>query len=269
MREAFAASAAVQARLPSKLEQQIQEWVARLAEQKAFKAWQTADPQIEALGPGTHSWLVLFTKEGKDIGYMVVHAVTDGSFQLGEYGIGSYTLFSQQRLKQSLVDGGLLTDENQPFKTVKHYVHPFAAAWEVTIGQETVWLDAKSAEQLPVNSTQWKKMFPNPDSRAVSKAGLRTVTIRLNEPFDPYEKLPWLTKETPFSVKDVSKLQKRLNNNQHLRYVTEPFGDTMLYAVSVIGYQRWSNGRLDLAMDMEGTRFIPLDSLRGNGLFYR
>jgi len=256
---------------PSKLERQVQEWVARLSEQKPFKAWQTADPQIEALGPGTHSWLVLFTKEGKDIGYMVVHAVTDGSFQLGEYGVGPYALFSQQRLKQSLVENGLLSEDDQPFSAVKHYVHPFAAAWEVTVGKEKVWLDAKTAEQLPVDGTQWKIMFPEFDSYMglIVKEGTKPAKLRLNEPFDAYERLPWLTKEAPFPAKDASKLQQRLNDKHQLRYVTEPFGDAMLYAVPVIGYQRWSNGRLDMAMDMEGIRFIPVNTLLKNGLFYR
>ncbi|WP_256756997.1 hypothetical protein [Cohnella sp. WQ 127256] len=257
---------------PSKLEQQVQEWVAKLSEQKLFQAWQTADPQIEALGPGTHSWLVLFTKEGKDIGYMVVNAVTDGSFQLGEYGVGPFSLFSQQRLRQSLIDGGFIPSEKQfqHLTTIKHYVHPFATAWEVTIGDETLWFDAKTAEQLPVDSGGWNKMFPatlpaNPGTDVSSQI----VNLALNEEFDAYEKLPWLTKEAPFSVKDVKKLQKRLDTKLHLRYVTEPFGDAMLYAVPIIGYQRWSNGRMDLAIDMLGTRFIPLDALVNKGLFYR
>jgi hypothetical protein len=43
----------------------------------------------------------------------------------------------------------------------------------------------------------------------------------------------------------------------------------MLYAVPVIGYQRWSNGRLDLAVDMEGIRFIPIGAMLGKGNFYR
>lgn len=255
---------------PSKLERQVQEWIERLADQKPFQAWQTADPQIEALGPGTHSWLVLFTKEGKDIGYMVVHAVTDGSFRLGEYGVGPYSLFSQQLMKQSLIDSGLIAEEEQEVTAVKHYAHPFAAAWEITIGQETVWLDAKTAEQLPVDGDVWKRMFPDDTPvYAGAEDGERTVALRLNEPFDAYEKLTWLTKEAPFPAKDASKLQKRLNNKQHLRYVTEPFGDAMLYAVPIVGYQRWSNGRLDLAIDMQGTRFVPLDVLTSNGLFYR
>ncbi len=258
--------------LPSKLEKQVEEWVVRLATQQPFKSWQTADPQIEALGPGTHSWLVLFTKEGKHIGYMVVHAVTDGTFQLGEYGVGPYTLFSKTLLKQSLIDSGLMpAGQLQSIHTSRHYVHPFAAAWEVSIGEETYWFDAKTAEQLPVDETAWNKMFP--EDKPVYQgplSGSRIISGKLNEPFDAYERLPWLTEEAPFPAKEASTLQRRLNGKQHhLRYVTEPFGDAMLYAVPVIGYQSWSNGRLDLAIDMAGTRYIPVGSLLDKGLFYR
>jgi hypothetical protein len=257
--------------LPSKLERQVQEWVALLAEQKPFMSWQTADPQIEALGPGTHSWLVLFTKEGKNVGYMVVHAVTDGSFRLGEYGLGPNTLFSHELLKQSLIDNGLISVEQiELIKAFKHYVHPFAAAWKVTVGEESYWLDAKTAELLPIDSSSWHKIISGiKPSDMEPKTGSRIFALKLNESFDPYERLPWLTKEAPFSVKDTKKLLTRLNKKQHLRYVTEPFGEAMLYAVPVIGYQHWSNGRLDMAVDMEGTRYIPLDTMRRKGLFYR
>jgi len=258
---------------PSKLEKQVQIWVSRLAEQKPFRLWPTADSQIEALGPGTHGWLVLFTKEGKHIGYMVVHAVTDGTFQLGEYGVGPFPLFSRQLLIRSLIDGGLATDSQiGSITVVKHYVHPFAAAWEVKVGEETYWLDAKTAEQLPVNMASWKKMFPE-DLKLVTSEDKPDESsieaLRLNETFDAYEKLPWLTQETPFPAKNAKLLQQRLDGSNQLRYVTEPFGEAMLYAVPIIGYQRWSNGRLDVAMDMEGTRFVPIKALLNNGLFYR
>ncbi|RKP54390.1 hypothetical protein D7Z26_13635 [Cohnella endophytica] len=268
---AAAPATSSQTQAPSKLERQVKEWVASLAEQKPFKAWQSADPQIEALGPGTHSWLVLFTKEGKDIGYMVVHAVMDGSFQLGEYGVGPHSLFSPQVLKRSLIDGGLMTaDQAQRMTAVKHYVHPFAAAWEVKIDEDTYWLDAKTAEQLPVDNAAWNRMF-SPDKPFFQgpPTGSRLVAHRLNEPFDAYEKLPWLTKEAPFPANATANVQKRLDGKQHLRYVTEPFGDAMLYAVPIIGYQRWSNGRMDLAIDMEGTRYVPIGALLRQGLFYR
>ncbi|WP_372663740.1 hypothetical protein [Cohnella sp.] len=258
--------------LPSKLEQQVKEWAVLLAKQKPFAVYQTADPQIEALGPGTHSWLVLFTKEGKDIGYMVVHAVTDGSFRLGEYGLGPYSLFSQQLLTRSLIDNGLLSEEDSHLMTsVKHYIHPFAAAWEVTIGDDRYWLDAKTAELLPVDALTWQQFIADsaaPPDKDI-KESARIDSLMLNESFDAYERLPWLTKEAPFPAKDAKKLQSRLKNKQHLRYVTEPFGEIMLYAVPVIGYQQWSNGRMDLALDMEGTRFIPLKALLRKGLFYR
>ncbi|MFC5404150.1 hypothetical protein [Cohnella soli] len=267
------AVAAVQATapIPSKLERQVAEWVAVLSKQTPFKAWQGTDPQIEALGPGTHSWLVLFSKQGKDIGYMVVHAVTDGTFQLGEYGTGPYSLFSKTILKRSLIDGGLATAEQLPgIVAVKHYIHPFAAVWEVTVGEDTYWLDAKTAEQLPLDARSWHSLFPdNKSLYQLTSTGAKISSLKLNEPFDPYEKLPWLTGDTPFNAKDAAVLKKRLDSNKHLRYVTEPFGEAMLYAVPIIGYQRWSNGRMDLAIDMEGDRFIPIGAMLDRGFFYR
>jgi len=64
-------------------------------------------------------------------------------------------------------------------------------------------------------------------------------------------------------------LFRHLDQGKHLRYVTEPFGDAMLYAVPIIGYQRWTNGRVDVAIDMEGTRYVPLATLTDKGSFYR
>ncbi|WEK55487.1 MAG: hypothetical protein P0Y55_05370 [Candidatus Cohnella colombiensis] len=255
----------------TKLEQQVQQWATALSKQKAFALWQTSDPQIEALGPGTHSWLVLFTNEGQNVGYMVVNAVTDGSFQLGEYGVGPYPLFSSEQLDQSLRVNGLLTELHQkPTSVTKLYVHPLAAAWQVTIGKETYWLDAKTAEILPINEQTSKLYFPKimtlPDKLPASK---RTQQLKLNPSFDPYERLPWLTKEAPFATKDALKLQKHLNKRQHLRYISEPFGDAMLYALSIVGYQVWNQGRIDLAIDMNGHRFIPLVTLQQYGRFYR
>ncbi|WP_027085212.1 hypothetical protein [Cohnella panacarvi] len=259
------------AQTPSKLELQIAEWVDALAKQKPFAAWQSADPQIEALGPGTHSWLVLFTQAGENIGYMVVNAALDGSFKLGEYGLGPYPLFSYELLKQSLTNGGMLSSsEPLPAAVTKIYVHPFAAAWEVRIGEETYYLDAKTAEQLPLDERTFPELFPTEYQRLASVADAdRSKRLRLNPAFDVYERLPWLMKETPFPAKEVSKLQARLDKRQHLRYVTEPLGDKMLYALSVVGYQRWASGRVDVALDMNGQRFIPLSTLDQDGLFYR
>lgn len=259
---------------PSKLERQVQEWVSALSKQKPFADWQNADPQIEALGPGTHAWLVLFSKEGKNIGYMVVNAVTDGSFQLDEYGLGAYPLFSLERMRQSLVEGGYLdSDQESPVTAVKHYIHPFAAVWEVGIGKATYWLDAKTAETLPANDmAEAETLLSNVHTlpAGMPAPSGKASALRLNDRFDAYERLPWLAKEAPFPAEDASKLRSRLNRSGQLRYVSEPFGDdTMLYALPVVGYLLWHNGRTDLALDMEGLRFIPLDALKAIGTFYR
>ncbi len=265
------AAAAAAPKPPSKLELQIATWVDALAQQKPFAEWHGADPQIEALGPGTHSWLVLFSKEGRHIGYMVVNAVMDGTFKLGEYGIGDYPLFSYELLRQSLVGGGFIsTNDSTPPTVRKLYVHPFAAAWEVTIGEDKLWFDAKTAEQLPLDDGSFAKLFPTDYKALASVAAADAVDrIRLNPAFDVYERMPWLTKETPFPAKEVSKLQARLDRKEHLRYIAEPLGDAMLYALSVVGYQKWASGRVDIALDMSGERFIPLSTLRQDGLFYR
>jgi hypothetical protein len=261
-----------EAEAPSKLEEQVKQWVSVLAQQKLFSDWQGADPQIQALGPGTHGWLVLFSKEGRHIGYMVVHAVTDGSFRMGEYGVGPFTLFSQQQLTRSLIQNGLITGKSdESFTAVKHYIHPFAAAWEVKIDGKSYWLDAKTAELLPLKEADWNEIAKVPylwtsePLLLISKGS----SMRLNPSFDAYERLPWLAKEAPFARKDAEKILLRLNKKLHLRYVTEPFGEAMLYAAPVTGYQRWPGGRLDLALDMEGTRFIPIEMLTRCGQFYR
>lgn len=256
---------------PTKLEEQVKEWVSVLAKQKLFSAWEGADPQIQALGPGTHGWLVLFSKDGRHIGYMVVNAVTDGSFRMGEYGVGPFTLFSHQQLKRSLFDNGLITvHSTESFTAVKHYIHPFAAAWEVKIDGKSYWLDAKTAELLPLKEADWNEIKQASYHRHThAMLTSRDSSLRLNPSFDAYERLPWLTKEAPFAKKDAQKILLRLYKKQRLRYVTEPFGEAMLYAAPVIGYQRWSSGRLDLALDMEGTRFIPIEMLARYGLFYR
>ena len=260
---------AVPAKTPSKLEKQVASWVEALSKETPFAAWQGADPQIEALGPGTHSWLVLYTKAGRNIGYMVVNAALDGTFNLEEYGLGPYPLFSYDLLKQSLVDDGLLTSAHpKPAAVRKHYVQPFAAAWEVKIGEDIYWLDAKTAEQLSLDAASAAKLFQGQEDTKIPVADKISHT-KLNPTFDAYERIPWLMQETPFPAKEVLRLQARLDEEKHLRYVTEPLAGAMLYALPVIGYQRWASGRFDVALDMNGARFIPLDTLLSDGTFYR
>lgn len=259
------------------LMKQAKSWVKALSEQEAFQGWKNAKLQIQALGPGTHGWLItLHDSKKQPIGYLVAYAGDKQTYQLGEYGLGSQPLFDEATLKRSLLDNGLIgsmTDSS--YRIVKHYAHPFAAVWEVTIDKMTYWLDAKSGELLPLDQTAWNLL--EQDSSAMrgssrtfnNQASGDAKRMILNASFDPYERLPWLLKEQPFDASDESSFSERLASKQQLRYVSEPFGDKMLYALPVVGYLQWSGGRIDAALDMNGTRFIPLTQLVQLGSFYK
>ncbi|SFB41970.1 hypothetical protein SAMN05216312_107296 [Cohnella sp. OV330] len=252
--------------------------VSQLSGQPGFSAWKTGLPRIEALGPGTHGWLATVVgPKGTPLGYAVVYAAEDGSCRLGEYGLGPKPLFDTTTLRIALATGGYIpTATSNAFRAVKHYIHPFAAAWEVKLAKKTIWLDAKTAELLPVdNESQWlaaaagEPYMPADAGAAPDKPReLRLLTAA--ETFDPYERLSWLLGDKPFAPQP-DRLIARLKAKNRLVYVAEPLGDKMLYAQSVVGYQRWQGGRLDLALDMNGSRFIPLDALvkLSDGLFYR
>ncbi|WP_217595977.1 hypothetical protein [Cohnella sp. GbtcB17] len=250
--------------------------VAQLSAQPGFALWKTGSPRVEALGPGTHGWLATVVgPKGAPLGYAVVYAAEDGSCRLGEYGLGPKPLFDTATLRMALAAGGYIPSAgSNAFRTIKHYIHPFAAAWEVKLAKETLWLDAKSAELLPVNDeAQWMAAAASepymPEDSLPGKPGELRLPDNAADTFDPYERLSWLLGDKPFAPQP-DRLIARIKANDRLVYVAQPLGDKMLYAQSVVGYQRWQSGRLDLALDMNGWRFIPLDALAktGNGLFY-
>lgn len=250
--------------------------VAQLSAQPGFAAWKKGVPRIEALGPGTHGWLATVVgPKGAPLGYAVVYAAEDGTCRLGEYGLGPKPLFDTTTLRLALAAGGYIpAASSNAFRAIKHYIHPFAAAWEVKLAKETLWLDAKSAELLPVaDEPQWRAAAAadpyTPESAAPDKPG-ELLLFGDDETFDPYGRLSWLLGDKPFAPQP-ERLIARVKAKERLVYVTEPLGDKMLYAQSAVGYQRWQSGRLDLALDMNGPRFIPLDALVNvnQGLFYR
>ncbi|MBB6736019.1 hypothetical protein [Cohnella zeiphila] len=257
---------------PAGLAANVASWIQALSAQKPFTQWKQANTRIEALGPGTHGWLVTLTGErGQPVGYLIAYAAPDGTYRLGEYGLGSQPLFDRNALTRTLVENGLLKDAQSPYIAEKSYVHPFAAVWVVRIGPDTYWADAKSTELLPLDDSSWQKATAyTPPQAVVREASVppQVGQLRLGEPFDPYERLPWLSGVQPVGQQNEAEVTDRLDRGLHLRYVSEPFGDRMLYALPAIGYLKWGSGRIDIALDMNGTRFIPLSVLRQTGLFY-
>jgi hypothetical protein len=143
--------------------------------------------------------------------------------------------------------------------------------WEVRSKEETYWIDAKTGEWLPISEESWSALVPVLLSGAETYP-LLTASVSsdfyLGETFDVYDSLPWLTGDKPYLIRNAKKAQRRIASGLHLKYVTEPYGDAALYVLPVIGFHAWEEGRLDLALDMSGPRFIPLQALQRFGTFY-
>lgn len=253
-----------------------EDYIAALSAEAGFSEWKHGSPRVEALGPGTHGWLAtVVDAKGAPIGYLVLYAADDGSCRLGEYGLGKQPLFDTASLRAALKRSGYIASvASSDFKAVKHYLHPFAAAWEVKLRKETIWLDAKSAELLPVrDEAEWLAAAAPFDERLLKDDTGKPGEMRLltaSETSSPYERLSWLLGDKPFAPQP-DRLIARLKSKASLVYVTEPLGDKMLYAQAVVGYHSWQGGRVDLALEMNGRRFVPLEQLTGqtDGLFYR
>lgn len=256
------------------LQEQAQSWVDELAVQPQFAAWKLASLHISPIGPGTHSWLVLVKQSKNTVGYLVVHAVEQGGYQLGEYGTSSHPLFDEQTLSRSLKQLELFQPAS---KTEALYVHPLLAAWKVTANQETYYTDAASGEVLPVQTKGWLAASSSStnlkaEQKQVSDNARLFKHVTLPS-FDPYAKLPWLTK-APLQVSNssYSALFVKINSKEQLRYTAELFDGQMLYVWSVVGYNKWDTGHIYVALeageDGSGRRYIPLFLLIEQGHFY-
>lgn len=79
-------------------QQHIEQWVTELAQQDPrFSTFAEATYKYEGLGPNSKQWLITFSKDELNVGYMVVGEDPSG-FVLLEYGLGEYVLFDQLSL---------------------------------------------------------------------------------------------------------------------------------------------------------------------------
>ncbi len=250
---------------------QADQWVQQLSQASEFKTWQNATLTVFPLGPGTHSWMVVVENKNEQTGYLIVHATSEGNLQLGEYGFGAYisqTGASSQASKVSLL-----------------YNHPFSA---VAIHQSRVY-DMFLLEELPFDLEQFNKKFKKKSGFINSYASLDVMPQQLEEsyaslPFDPYEKITWLTSE-PLTVKHTNHsdwddadlyslaiaLQNAVYQKLEPRFITEQYNNEVMFVWSVIGYHKWDQ-QLYIQLHSSGTepvdRFIPFSLLIESGKFY-
>src|SRR5690606_31839399 len=253
------------------LRAQLKVWIDALAQEEAFRRWTAAEIRLDPLGPGTHGWLATLTDPdaGEPVGYLVVYAEDgpEGGYRLGEYGLGAYPLFAEPVALRSLRENGLLPPSGE-YAMTRVYRHPLAAAWKVRVDGNLHWLDAKTGEELPLDEQAWARAAPSAQIPSPAP-GEKVSGILLGEPFDPYYRLPWITGEAPLPADSPQSILERLREGLPVRFVSEPFGDPVLYALPVVGYVAWSGGRIDLVFDQFGLRFVPYAQLKELGKFYK
>ncbi|MFX3633075.1 MAG: hypothetical protein ACE3L7_12270 [Candidatus Pristimantibacillus sp.] len=250
------------------LKSNISGWVSEIAKQPSFESWKNAKFDVTPLGPGTHSWLAIVQGSKGVLGYLVIQALEDGGFVLGEYGLGSY-LYNETTLLQSMKQLELIPSKS---KSEILYVHPLLAVWKIN---SEWYIDAMSGELLPLDKKVLNAAMTNEQQfKSVGLSSGRKLKSSLSNPsFGPYAKLPWVV-DKPMQVSSTNSykaVSSALDAKKQLRYTVERYNEQMLYVWSVTGYHNWDETAF-VALETnelgESRRYIPLQLLTELGQFY-
>ncbi|UVI27930.1 hypothetical protein [Paenibacillus spongiae] len=251
---------------------QVLLWADSLSAQPEFAAWKNAEFTIVPIGPGQHGWLVTFRVKQQPVGYMIVNATEEGGFALGEYGAGSEPIFDPNTLYQAMVRQQFISSYSdiikKPLKLERLYIHPLLAVWKwYAPDGQTYYLDAWSGDALPINDQQWQAETERYLAKsAVSDKPVHLSLSHMNQPFDPYERMPWLT-QAPLNGSQVKQLSRLLDRKAQIRFTAELFEKNVLFVWPAIGYHRWNDETLFIAFEEHGTRYMPVNSLGGGSFF--
>jgi hypothetical protein len=258
------------------LQQQITRLVDKLSKQPGFELWSQARWDSYPLGPGIHGWVVILTKDGKECGYLIMNAATDGTYKLGEYGTGSNPLFGVSALAQSLQLSELSVGVDSKVKSKKVerlYVGPWHAVWSMTGIGETKLLDAATGDTLPIRWDGVSAEFASLGQVGYSGAGENDSVARTlqSSAFDPYERLNWLIDE-PMPTPSLAEISTIVSSpdSARLTFVVQPFDGQTIYAYAVSGVQVWDTADPYIRLSINNNdRYIPYSQMIQLGHFYR
>lgn len=265
---------------PSDFDVQVEAWINSLSAREEFREWQGAAWTRYPLGAGMHGWLVLLHKDGKEVGYLVVGANNDGSLALTEYGAGEHPLFSMNTLYRSLIQVALIPSDPDrseidasapalPFPVERLYYSPLHAVWKIAHGGDTLYIDAKTGEQLPLTASSFESVQPFDPSNAISGTAL-TVTKSLSlRPFDPFDNTYWITDSAMFAGTSQDVGTALESEGPPITFKANLYGKTVLAPFAVTGYHDWGTGPLYIRLEQDGTKYVPFGVLAEYGSFHR
>lgn len=253
-------SAAAHVAKASELSAAAEMWQQQLAKQQGFEHWEKATLSITALGPGTHGWLVLVKNNNEVVGYMIIYAKEAGGYILSEYGSGDAASLQ------------FLADHVASFS----YFGPFHSIVQAEKKTTTCFIEPFMQEAFPITAQHIEQQQKLAEQ---AKAGhgtfklpaLITGSYTLSY-FDPYETMPWLTRE-PLNkaFEDDTSVEMLIELDSHLQYTTESWNHAIFSVYSVTGFHEWNEIDLFLALQDSNeslTRYIAYDTLMEQGLFY-
>lgn len=259
-------------------EDQIEAWIRTLSDQQGFEAWKDARWTRHPLGPGTHGWLILLHKNGREIGYMVVGSTTDGKWSLTEYGVGENPLFSMKTLYRSLVQHELIDPsidffaylQAAPLPPERVYYSPLHAVWKIAHGSEWIYLDAKTGEWLPLSDPSFSSLqSPDHAELGLPIAGLSVKKALLLPTFDPFDDTDWIT-DKPIRFESAQHFAAALTADASpITYTANLYGKTVLAPFAATGFHDWGAGVPYIVLEQEGARYIPYSLLTTFGDFYQ
>lgn len=263
-----------------KLEQHVTAWIQELSGSDArFAKWPEAKRSVYPLGPGSSAWLIILSREGQDIGYLVAGDDTEGNLKLVEYGTGSFPLFSTNNLHRELVRAGLIsnhtnTQDAPDLNTLRTmldriepvYYNPFEAFWEVSHNGTLYFFDAQTSQRYEFDQrpkrTHHLAFTLSLAPHAAAAAG-KLVSL---EAFDPYDHFQWLVSDPIAHVND-SDFMKMLDDGERFTFFTSLYENTIKAPFAVTGYQSWANAAY-VRIEDEGERYISYPIIQQFGELY-
>ncbi|GIP33982.1 hypothetical protein [Paenibacillus sp. J2TS4] len=253
------------------LELQIDQWISSLYDRPGFDTWKGAQWEVLPLGPGLHGWVVLLNQGDRQVGYLIVSAAEDGTYHLTEYGTGSKPLYSMRTLHQSLVQLGLIDssydqfEADQSVRKEAHYSNGLQALWKVTVSEKVHYFDAKSGEELPDLSS----VFPVLQSaKQGTSSSVKSIVQSAEAPeFDPFEQAYWI-QGTPLQEWTEENVFDKWTSSRQVTYTARLFDGAVYNPYAVTGIHRWNNGSVYMALDQDGPRYFPFETLRLQGQWF-
>ena len=247
--------------MSERFENAVNGWVAELSRQPGFEAWKDAKWTRQPLGAGLHGWIVTLTLDGRAVGYLVVAAEPEG--RVSTRGIRPRRISPLRRA----VAGSAAASP----RPAAHPLLPRRLLCAMAVrpeGREAPF-DAITGEQLPVNADALRQLAAETNKKTgkLTSAG-RVVQAAELSGFDPYYNLSWI-KEEPAAVPDAEALIASLDDGNRWICVAELYGGAVAFAYAVTGYHRWDGDATFIALEQDGLRFVPADTVLKHGALHR